>query len=233
MKNSFHDELKAAGAIENLRQLVEAMYRQIFGMERPQNPGSNSLTTKNIESSRKTNFWDRNYHSKSSNTWNEYYKRLQELQMNCTTENKLSLHNNEPCVVPDVEFTQPLLAMDGKMTSQLKDKSIRCNNLNKQKHKQTMPRSYPKLRFKRSEIAKIVPFLVILCIISVGLFFDTWIEPSLMTVQHGQIWASSLRLFGFMAFVWAVSIMILDGVPFVRMQSLLLIFWAISMHLKS
>lgn len=233
MKNSFDDELKAAGAIENLRQLVDVMYRQFIRMERPQNPGLTSLTIKNIESSRKTNFWDRNYHSKSSNTWNEYYKRLRESQMNCTTENKLSLHNNEPFVVPDVEFTQPILAKDGKMPSQFKDNSIRSNNPNKQKHKQTMPRSYPKLRFKRSEIAQIFPFLVVLCIISVGLFFDSWIEPSLMKVQHGQIWASSLRLFGFMAFVWAVAIMILDGVPFVRMQSLVLIFWAISMHLKS
>lgn len=147
--------------------------------------------------------------------------------MNNTTGNKLSGHNK------NVEFTQPLLARDGKMTSQLKDNSIRCNNLNKQNHKHTMPRSYPKLRFIRSEIAKIAPFLIVLCIIFVGLFFDAWIEPSLMKVQHGQIWASSLRLFGFMAFVWAVAIMILDGVPFIRMQSLVLIFWAISMHVKS
>ncbi|WJX82724.1 hypothetical protein P8452_65446 [Trifolium repens] len=82
-----------------------------------------------------------------------------------------------------------------------------------------MPRSsYPKFQLKPNGIAKYVSFLVVLCIILVGLFFDTWIEPSLMKDQRGRIWASLIRLFGFMAFVWAVVIMILDGVPFVRLQ---------------
>jgi hypothetical protein len=121
-------------------------------------------------------------------------------------------HTNN--VVLDVKFTQPLLAKEGKITSKLQDRH---------KHKETMP---------RSQIARI-SFVVVWCIVSVELLFNVWIEPSLMKDQRGRIWASLIRLFGFMAFVWGVIIMILDGVPFVRMQSLVLIFWAIWMHLKS
>jgi hypothetical protein len=121
-------------------------------------------------------------------------------------------HTNN--VVLDVKFTQPLLAKEGKITSKLQDRH---------KHKETMP---------RSQIAKL-SFVVVWCIVSVELLFNVWIEPSLMKDQRGRIWASLIRLFGFMAFVWGVIIMILDGVPFVRMQSLVLIFWAIWMHLKS
>jgi hypothetical protein len=121
-------------------------------------------------------------------------------------------HTNN--VVLDVKFTQPLLAKEGKITSKLQDRH---------KHKETMP---------RSQIARI-SFVVVWCIVSVELLFNVWIEPSLMKDQRGRIWASLIRLFGFMAFVWAVILMILDGVPFVRMQSLVLIFWAIWMHLKS
>jgi hypothetical protein len=121
-------------------------------------------------------------------------------------------HTNN--VVLDVKFTQPLLAKEGKITSKLQDRH---------KHKETMP---------RSQIARI-SFVVVWCIVSVELLFNVWIEPSLMKDQRGRIWASLIRLFGFMAFVWGVIIMILDGVPFVRMQSLILIFWAIWMHLKS
>jgi hypothetical protein len=121
-------------------------------------------------------------------------------------------HTNN--VVLDVKFTQPLLAKEGKITSKLQDRH---------KHKETMP---------RSQIAKL-SFVVVWCIVSVELLFNVWIEPSLMKDQRGRIWASLIRLFGFMAFVWGVIIMILDGVPFVRMQSLILIFWAIWMHLKS
>jgi hypothetical protein len=122
------------------------------------------------------------------------------------------VHTNN--VVLDVKFTQPLLAKEGKITSKLQDRH---------KHKETMP---------RSQIAKL-SFVVVWCIVSVELLFNVWIEPSLMKDQRGRIWASLIRLFGFMAFVWGVIIMILDGVPFVRMQSLVLIFWAIWMHLKS
>ncbi|WJX77295.1 hypothetical protein P8452_60616 [Trifolium repens] len=122
------------------------------------------------------------------------------------------VHTNN--VVLDVKFTQPLLAKEGKITSKLQDRH---------KHKETMP---------RSQIARI-SFVVVWCIVSVELLFNVWIEPSLMKDQRGRIWASLIRLFGFMAFVWGVIIMILDGVPFVRMQSLVLIFWAIWMHLKS
>ncbi|KAK2415423.1 hypothetical protein QL285_037905 [Trifolium repens] len=121
-------------------------------------------------------------------------------------------HTNN--VVLDVKFTQPLLAKEGKITSKLQDRH---------KHKETMP---------RSKIAKL-SFVVVWCIVSVELLFNVWIEPSLMKDQRGRIWASLIRLFGFMAFVWGVIIMILEGVPFVRMQSLVLIFWAIWMHLKS
>lgn len=96
-----------------------------------------------------------------------------------------------------------------------------------------MPRSYPKFKHKREEIAQYVSFVVVLTILFGSLFFDMWIEPLLMKVQSGPIWVSSLRLFGFMAFVWAVAIMILVGVPFVRVQRVVFIFWAILMHLKS
>jgi hypothetical protein len=72
-----------------------------------------------------------------------------------------------------------------------------------------------------------------MCIIFVGLFFDMWIEPSLMNDQRGRIWASLIKLLGFMVFVWAVAIMILVGVPFGQMQSVVLVFCAIWMHLKS
>jgi hypothetical protein len=155
---------------------------------------------------------------------------LQELQTNNTTGNKLLSLNNEPCVVVAFNYNQQL-AKEGKMTSKLQDHSTRYNNL---KHKEATPRSsYPKIQLKPNEIAKYISFLVVLSIILVGLFFDTWIEPSLMKDQRGRIWASLIRLFGFMAFVWAVAIMILDGVPFVRLQSIVLIFWAIWMHLKS
>jgi hypothetical protein len=155
---------------------------------------------------------------------------LQEFQTNNTTGNKLLSLNNEPCIVFGFKFKQQL-AKEGKMTSKLQDRSARCNNL---KHKEATPRSsYPKIQLKPNEIAKYISFLVVLSIILVGLFFDTWIEPSLMKDQRGRIWASLIRLFGFMAFVWAVAIMILDGVPFVRLQSVVLIFWAIWMHLKS
>jgi hypothetical protein len=161
---------------------------------------------------------------------------FQELQTNNITENKflslhnlLSPHNND---VLHVKFTQPL-AKEEKMTSKLKDNSARCNNLNQQKHKENMQISYPKFQLKRNEIAKHVSFVVVMCIVFVGILFDVLIEPSLMKDQRRRIWASLIRLFGFMAFVWAVIIMILDGVPFVRMQSLVLIFWAIWMYLKS
>ncbi|MCH87642.1 hypothetical protein A2U01_0008519 [Trifolium medium] len=127
-----------------------------------------------------------------------------ELQMNNTTGNKLlGLHNNEPCV--DVESTQPL-ANEGKITPKLKDNII---------------------------FAQHVSFVVVMSIIFVGPFFDMWIEPSLMKFQHGQAWASALRLLGFMVFVLAVATMILVGVPFVGMQTFVLTFWAIWMHLKS
>jgi hypothetical protein len=132
------------------------------------------------------------------------------------------VHTNN--FVLDVKFTQPLLAKEGKITSKLQDRH---------KHKETMPRSYPKFQLKRNEIAKHVSFVVVMCIVFVGILFDVLIEPSLMKDQRRRIWASLIRLFGFMAFVWAVIIMILDGVPFVRMQSLVLIFWAIWMYLKS
>ncbi|WJX77293.1 hypothetical protein P8452_60614 [Trifolium repens] len=132
----------------------------------------------------------------------------------------------------DVEFTQPL-AKVGKITSQLQDNSTISNNNNENKHKETMPKSYPKFHHKRNEIAQHISFVVVMCIIFVGLFFDMWIEPSLMNDQRGRIWASLIKLFGFLVFVWAVAIMILVGVPFARMQSVVLVFFAIWMHLKS
>ncbi|RHN47179.1 hypothetical protein MtrunA17_Chr7g0250141 [Medicago truncatula] len=150
-------------------------------------------------------------------------------QINSITWNKkMSLHNNEPFL--DFKFKQPL-AKDGKITSQLQHNSTSSNY--PYKYKETMPRSYPKFKHKREEIAQYVSFVVVLTILFGSLFFDMWIEPLLMKVQRGPIWVSSLRFFGFMAFVWAVAIMILVGVPFVRVQRVVFIFWAILMHLKS
>jgi cation transport ATPase len=106
-------------------------------------------------------------------------------------------------------------------------------NTTKQKHKKSMQKSHPKFQLKRNEIAQHVSFVVVMSIIFFGPFFDMWVEPSLMKLQHGQAWASSLRFLGFMVFVLAVATMILVGVPFVGMQSFVLIFWAIWMNLKS
>jgi hypothetical protein len=152
------------------------------------------------------------------------------LQIDLLNAYGISHWKSEPCPL-DVEFTQPL-AKVGKITSQLQDNSTISNN-NQNKHKETMPKSYPKFHHKGNEIAQHVSFVVVMCIIFVGLFFDMWIEPSLMNDQRGRIWASLIKLFGFLVFVWAVAIMILVGVPFTRMQSVVLVFCAIWMHLKS
>ncbi|CAJ2629321.1 unnamed protein product [Trifolium pratense] len=137
---------------------------------------------------------------------NQYGKLLKDLQMNNPTN-------------------EPLLAKEGKIISQLKDTSTSSQN-------PTGAMCAMKLN-KPNEIAKHVSFVVVIAIICLGPFFDMWIEPSLMKLQNGQALASSIRLLGFMVFVWAVSIMILVGVPFVRMQSFALICWAIWMQIKS
>lgn len=99
-------------------------------------------------------------------------------------------------------------------------------------HKETIPKSYPIFQQKRKEIAQHVSFVVVLSIIFCCLFLDLWIKPPHVMVQSVSIWDSLLGLFGFMVFVWAVAIMILVGVPFIRVQSVVLVFWAILMHLK-
>jgi len=118
------------------------------------------------------------------------------------------------------------------MTSQMLDNSsTSCKNLNK--HKETIAKSYPIFQQKRKEIAQHVSFVVVLSIIFGCLFLDLGIKPPHMKVQSVSIWDSLLGLFGFMVFVWAVAIMILVGVPFIRVQSVVLVFWAILMNLKS
>ncbi|KAJ1376470.1 putative transmembrane protein [Sesbania bispinosa] len=153
-----------------------------------------------------------------------------------TTRNKYSQYSNISHVSLDIDSMVPLLSWDDKMTSQLQYNSTGCN-LNK--HKETKPRSVPVFQLKgvfnqhkRKEIAL---HHVLFTIMFLGLLFDIWSQSSLMHKQlvSVSIWPSLLGLFGFMAFVWAVAIMILVGAPFTRMHRAMLISWAIFMLLNS
>ncbi|KAJ1443635.1 putative transmembrane protein [Sesbania bispinosa] len=156
-----------------------------------------------------------------------------------TTRNKYSQYSNNSHVSLDIDSMVPLLG--DKMTSQLQNNST---DFNLNKHKETKPR-VPLFdvfnQQKRKEIAQHVSSAVLFTIMFLGLLFDIWSQSSLMKkVQplHTErvpvsIWPSLLGLFGFMAFVWAVAIMILVGAPFTRMHRAMLILWAIFMLLKS
>ncbi|KAJ1443633.1 putative transmembrane protein [Sesbania bispinosa] len=155
-----------------------------------------------------------------------------------TTRNKYSQYSNISHVSLDIDIDSmvPLLSWDDKMTSQLQYNSTGCN-LNK--HKETKPRSVPVFQlkgvFNQHNLKEIALHHVLFTIMFLGLLFDIWSQSSLMHKQRVSvsIWPSLLGLFGFMAFVWAVAIMILVGAPFTRMHRAMLISWAIFMLLNS
>ncbi|XP_020203185.1 uncharacterized protein LOC109788773 [Cajanus cajan] len=123
---------------------------------------------------------------------------------------------------------------EGKMTSQLQDKSTGCN-LNKyeevgepfspEKNKKTVE------RVSSFMTTKIVFLLII---------FDIYTHSSIMQLQpfhkqqgHVFIWFSLVEMLGFMMFVWGIAAMIAVGAPFSRVQCAMFMFWAILMLLRS
>ncbi|KAJ1381208.1 putative transmembrane protein [Sesbania bispinosa] len=149
---------------------------------------------------------------------------------------KDSQYSNNSHVSLDIDIDSMvslLSCWDDKMsTSQLQ---YNCTGCNLNKHKETKQRVPLFDVFNQHKPRKEIAHHVLFTIMFLGLFFDTWSQSSLMHKErvNDSIWPSLLGLLGFMAFVWAVAIMILVGAPFTRMHCAMLISWAIFMLLNS
>ncbi|KAK7295249.1 hypothetical protein RJT34_18155 [Clitoria ternatea] len=156
-----------------------------------------------------------------------------------TAGNRFSIGNNDSRVVIDIELTQ-LVEWNDKRMLQRKYKST-CNNNNLYNQKDFKPREGHQLQFddtfnqhKRKKTAQHVSSFAMATIVFLWIVLDICSQLS-MIPEHGPIviWSHWLGLLGFMAFVWAVAIMILVGAQFSRMQCAMLVFWAILMIVRS
>ncbi|KAK7394604.1 hypothetical protein VNO78_15136 [Psophocarpus tetragonolobus] len=122
-------------------------------------------------------------------------------------------------------------ANDDKMSSQLEDKSTGCNvnkygkAFNPDKRKESVQ------RVSRNVTAIIVLLWMMLEINSQS----SKLQLQVLHKQHDHvfIWSSLLEMFGFMVFGWTIAATITAGPPFSRMQSAMLMFWAILMLVRS
>ncbi|TKY65298.1 hypothetical protein E2542_SST08156 [Spatholobus suberectus] len=160
-------------------------------------------------------------------------------QMN-NTENKF-FQDNDEAYDDKILYTKMALDWDGKMTSQLQDKST-GGNLNATVGKGTQGEKEEKeeafsTQDKRKESVQRVSSFVIAAIVLLWITFDISTHASVIQLQpeHGPvfIWSSLLEAFGFMVFVLAVASTIVIGAPFSRLRSAMLMFWAILMLVRS